>query len=1034
VNVGDGGHVSGFGVAIECSFRRARTRKGRFSATVVAIAVGIAGLLLVAVAGTVAGDRALQRGVGDLDPVDRAFTATMSPDLSPTSDQLDTLNKQIDSRLRRHGFGHVLRTVEYRPLAAGDGRTIRFAGVDGVRQAARLVDGSWPTRCDAGRCEVVALVTPSESTKPVAPFPAASPLGLTIVGTAVATTDLLLSGQLRPEPTELIVLADGVANASALPDYELFRRTYAWQVPIVGEKLRSTDINPLLGAVRSVTSDVALPGGVISGPEDELLSISSRTRITGNRLVVPIAALLVLFFGVAVLAGVGGRNDHRRTSALLRRRGAQRPVIVVFRVLESLLPVVGGLVVGVGIGLGLGGWFGHRAGLGGWSILRRSVDGPLAIRVLEVSAAVWLLIYLVLSVEDVLPVHRRGRPVASDVAGVSALIVLLVLIARGSISTGSLASDVDPALVAVPVLAAIALAAVVIRVVPMAMRAASAASPRRWPLTKLTLAEATAQPLQSIATASLIAVTVMFALLSFGYASTLRLGSSDQAAFAVPYDFRLQLSSSLIRPQALAPSGGWPTLTPGTIQSDVLRRGVAVNRSATKSQTVELLGIDPATLGHLHGWRSSFGPDPVHLAPFIDAPSSTALGAVLPEDATSIEFVGTGFVGLHTSAVIARVDGTWHEITLEEELDGGVRTALTPGDASGRLVGFRLAQPADVSARVEHHIGEGTTSEAARAIDVTLRRVQTRSADGQPTEIGLQVDQLRATDATVEVQSNSAVRVTGSILGSAILVTPAGPGQQEPLQAVMDPVTASAAVGGVVAVQTSNGTLRVHPSAIVDRFPGVGARFAIMDITALQPALDLLQPGAGTANELWLASDTSAHEHLLAARLGDPSFDSIKIDRRSTKQSSLANDPLAVVTLLILMASALVAIVLGACAVLFGAAAAAADDRPLLRMLALERVGGRRLVGMVAGKSLAAVFLAVPLGLISGRWLLQIATRLVAVSATSGRPNPPLRLAVPWLEVAALALALLVVLGLGAAVGAMSARRVPAEDLMRGTT
>ncbi|HVE18094.1 MAG TPA: hypothetical protein VNB52_03375, partial [Ilumatobacteraceae bacterium] len=65
---------------------------------------------------------------------------------------------------------------------------------------------------------------------------------------------------------------------------------------------------------------------------------------------------------------------------------------------------------------------------------------------------------------------------------------------------------------------------------------------------------------------------------------------------------------------------------------------------------------------------------------------------------------------------------------------------------------------------------------------------------------------------------------------------------------------------------------------------------------------------------------------------------------------------------------------------------------------------------------------------------LQIATRLVAVSATSGNPNPPLRLSVPWFSVAALSIGLLVLLAFGAVVGATSARRVPDEDLMRGTT
>ena len=68
-----------------------------------------------------------------------------------------------------------------------------------------------------------------------------------------------------------------------------------------------------------------------------------------------------------------------------------------------------------------------------------------------------------------------------------------------------------------------------------------------------------------------------------------------------------------------------------------------------------------------------------------------------------------------------------------------------------------MAQPADVSARVEHHIGEGTTSEAAQAIDVTLQRVQTQSSGGQATAIGLPVDRLRAADAKVEPQSGSAI-------------------------------------------------------------------------------------------------------------------------------------------------------------------------------------------------------------------------------------------------------------------------------------
>src|SRR4029077_9292231 len=100
----------------------------------------------------------------------------------------------------------------------------------------------------------------------------------------------------------------------------------------------------------------------------------------------------------------------------------------------------------------------------------------------------------------------------------------------------------------------------------------------------------------------------------------------------------------------------------------------------------------------------------------------------------------------------------------------------------------------------------------------------------------------------------------------------------------------------------------------------------------------------------------------------------------------------------------LVAVILGACAVLFGAAADASDDRPLLRLLALGRARGPRVVAIDACKTSAAICLAIPLGLVAGRWLLQIATRLVVVSATSDLADPPLRLAVPWAQVVLLSI------------------------------
>ena len=84
----------------------------------------------------------------------------------------------------------------------------------------------------------------------------------------------------------------------------------------------------------------------------------------------------------------------------------------MFRILEATLPVVGGAIVGLALGLSVGAWSGNRAGVGGWSVLDRSIDGGVAVRVVEVTIAVWLLIFVALGLDEVTPLLRRRRPAA----------------------------------------------------------------------------------------------------------------------------------------------------------------------------------------------------------------------------------------------------------------------------------------------------------------------------------------------------------------------------------------------------------------------------------------------------------------------------------------------------------------------------------------------------------------------------------------------------------------------------------------------
>jgi hypothetical protein len=93
-------------------------------------------------------------------------------------------------------------------------------------------------------------------------------------------------------------------------------------------------------------------------------------------LVVPIGALLVLFFGVAVLAGLGGACRSSTDLGIVapaRRAAFGRSQCSASS--KRCCPVLGGVVVGVVAGVALGGWLGSRTGLGASSILHRSIDG-----------------------------------------------------------------------------------------------------------------------------------------------------------------------------------------------------------------------------------------------------------------------------------------------------------------------------------------------------------------------------------------------------------------------------------------------------------------------------------------------------------------------------------------------------------------------------------------------------------------------------------------------------------------------------------
>ena len=1042
VLVGVRSATQGIAAALTCALARLRARPGRVLLAAVGVAVSVVSIIVIAFASTVAGDVALRRDLDGLEPAQQAVVVAFAPEDGLDEADLSTIDSAVRRGVAGHPFGSVRSLVEFRALSNKQGDVFRFAGVGNISDSVDLVDGRWPQSCTPQRCEVV-VVRPASAPAAAVGLELDDSLGLDIVGQVVSIDPLLLGGGFAPEANEIVVLANSVGGASSLQPLQYIRRSFGWITPLDVDRLRVTDVSRVLRAMAALPGSIERVGLEVRGPADELASGQTRARTAGNRLAVPAATSLTLFAAFAVFAGLGLRPDHRAAVALLSRRGASPAALAIFTAIEAGLVAIVGGVLGVGLGTPAGYWLAERAGSDGADALSRVSAGSTDRNVLLFLFGAAGLLIAVMRAADPIVVRRR-RVRGLDISGLAAAIVIAVIVDRGAPSAAALAQQPDAGVAALPVLAAIVAVAAACRVVPLAIRAWAAFVPSSQPLLKMSLANATSRPLRPLATASLVALTVMFGLFALGYRSTLGLGASDQAAFAVPYDFRITGGPALIRPREVEPAGGWAAVADGLTATPVLRRSSVVRIAGFSGSTTEVLGLDPTTLAGLHGWRAEFGRSPIALASQLDMSPIEPLGTPLPQQARTLHVATSGLDATAVSVVTQRADGSWHEVSADYQRSGEWVVDLEAGDAGGRLVGFRIGQDIEAASRTEHHIGEGDTSVGALLVAGSIDRVVWSDRNGEAAlgDVGAQALSIDWPGLTISVgeisskpdnDSTGGVEVSLSIQGTSALLVPSPEELAEPLPAIVDPVTAGTARNGVVTLDSADGRLLVRPIAIVERFPGVATRFAVVDIDLLQPAFDLVQPGFGTANEVWIAADDVAAERAAASALSaDPALSVLEIDSRRERLTALRDDPLARSTLAILVGSALAAALLAGLALVVGALADATDDRALHRTLALEGVSARRLVGFQTAKTLGLVLMSVPVGIAGAAGMLRLVTRTVAVTAGAVAPEPALRLSLPMALAAATVLLFLVVAVVSAVLGALPLRRVPSSDLLRG--
>ena len=1016
--------VTKWRVAASYAWARFRTRPAQAGVAAGVLGLAVASLVILIALPTVAGDLLLRRTLADLDPSQRAVSVVVAPEAQPSLADRRAIDAGLRKRLSVPGLGPLRRMVEFRSLAMADGTLFRLGGAENLSTMVRLVDGRMPGVCSPAVCEIIAV----GNAVPIGTRPLPD---VVVVGRVSQTDPVPFTGGLLPNSAEVLLLADGTEGINEVASLTLIRRVDAWVSTIAPDQVSRPTLARLLVTLPAAAGEISASGVTVSAPDALLNTALKRADVAGRGLAMPIGQTLVLLLAMTALVGLGLRPRHRLAADRLARRGADRSTRAVFDVTFSFLAVAAGTALGVVAGAIACVLMLRRQNLLVGATLRTAWSRGATVGFVITLAALWVLTTIFLRVRVSPGPIRTRRVGVSDLLFLVTIGVMALVLARGGASAGNLADRSDPALWAIPVLTAVGLTCLVARVVPALVSAASRLTPGRSLLAKVALADAVRRPLRPLAAASIVTIAVAFGSFAASYRATLQRGADEQAAFVVPYDFRLDVGSELIRPNHLTPLASWPTVVAGTVATDVLRRGVTLRRSGTTGDTVDILGLDPRSVTSLRSWRSDYGPSPAQLASLLAVPAPSPVGVIIPLQAATlrVDLVGS-LVEAEVALVLERLDGSWHEEKTTLDPAGQPTLTLTDADRGGRFLGLRIGQPSYTTERIEHHVQEGNSFVPAAAVALQIRGVVSVGVDGDQQSLPFDPRRFASRQAVVEAQPDGSLGIAIALQGSAALVLPTP--SDTPLPALVDPLTASAGVDGLVTVDLGGSPVVLRVVAVAPRFPTVSSRFVVVDQAQLRQRLDLAQPGLGEPSEVWLAADTAAHEASLGETLARPPYAALSSQRRTTARRAARQDPLSRLTMNVLLGSALLAGLLAVGSLALNAVADRAEDESFHRALALEGATDRVLNRLVATRTLGLALAALPIGALGGGFLVSVVVRVVQIGATGQAALPPLRLVVPWALLGAGGVALVVLLGLTATISARLTRPTPPEELLRG--
>lgn len=978
------------GYVLSLAWRRvARSSSGALLAGA-GIAVGAALLAALLVGTTVAQDRSIAQAIERLPLESRAVRAVWFGVPVGSDESYAVSSRAARRELASLGAGPANALVLFRESTVA-GRFVSLAAADGAGRFVSLLSGRLPRPCTAARCEVLRL-------RGAGPLPSAPGLRLVEVGRArlgsrllfgdfLAPTDNALAnrevapafqtaaGYHRPQPAPL-VLADGVAALAAAPALAATYRSYAWVVPLRPGTPRLWEIGSLARGIDRARAALAARSASFSvqAPVAELRASEQTAAVAGRRLLLVGGEAAALLFGFALLAARSMRRDLDLARLRLTWYGARRWQLSALVATESATVAIGGTIAGWLAGLAAGAAAARLSGAPALDVVRVSALTPGRLGLMAaVAASAAVVLLLAVSMRPRRPSDAGpSRLGPLDAAALAATALVAVALASGAVTEARLARD-DRAgllLLALPGLVAFVAAVVAARMLAPAARAAARAW-RHRPAARVGVASLGRGPATAPATAGFLVVAVALAGLAAGYRATLARAEADQAAYRVPLDVLVREDLRRLVPVLdAAPLARFGGLGGGTGAVPVLRLSAGAG-AAEGISGVTVLGLPPATLPLLHGWREDWASlPPSGLAAAISPPRPVRLaGARLGSEL--VLHAGPGLVTL--LATVVAPDGSYAELplgTLSPRTPTTLRTHVPASLRGGTLVALELVPP-----RLQER-----GADAGRALRGVLRLAGPPLA-GWTGESGVEARRAgRGVLLRYAITPQRTARLRAQQATDA-----------RPPEVLVTPRLAALAggPGGVLPLQIGGERIPVRVAQVVQRFPGVSGEAVVGDLRTLELAIDTRAPGAARTNEVWLEVPAGRRDAVLAA-LARPPFRALESISRASLEADARADPIAHGTLLALATAALVALLLAAAGLVLTVRSDLRDEAGELYDLEAQGAAPSLLLRIVRGRALAVALLGLVAGAATGVMLTLLVSRMVSVTARATAPEPPL--------------------------------------------